>query len=85
MSGSDFKKLANQSFIAMTDGITFVELDSEINKRLGPASDGGSFMTIFMGTHSGPYGGNKIRFRNSENKTNFLNSYTKEASFLVSS
>ena len=79
MSSSDFEKLANQTFIAMTDGMTFAELDSEINKRLGPASVGGSFMTLFMGTHTGPYGGNKIRLRNSENKAKFINSYAKEA------
>ena len=73
-------ELGEKKFMEITGGMTYAELDFEIDKRLGPATFWGNLLVSFMsGSSAGAYGGKKIRLQSSKNMTKFLTSYAKEA------
>jgi hypothetical protein len=75
----ELAKIAPQKFMEITGGMTFSELDLEVNKRLGPPSFWGNVAIKIWGAHPGAYGGSKARLHKPSNMKIFLNSYAKEA------
>jgi len=78
-NNKELPKIAQQKFMEVTGGMTFAELDTEVDKRLVPPSFWENLSIRIWKTHPGAFGGSKIRLTSSRNMKVFLESYAKDA------
>jgi len=71
-------ELGEKKLMEITGGMTYAELDFEIDKRLGPATFWGNLLVSFMsGSNVGAYGGKKIRLQSSKKYDKISNKLCK--------